>query len=432
MLINRNIKLKLAAWLACGIGALFYSYEYLLRIAPSAMELSLRHHFALTATGFGLLSSAYYYAYVPMQVPVGMLMDRLGPRRLLTFACLICALGTLLFASTKVTSFAIMARVFIGIGSAFAYVGVLKIATIWFPEDRLAMIAGLTAALGTIGAMIGDNVMMKITLLSGWQQTLISTGIIGFVLAGIIWFTIHDHKKDLESGGTIDTFHQNIKDLIIILKTKQIWLNGLFGCLIYLPTTVFAELWGIPYLENAHGLSSTDASFANSLIFLGFTVGAPIMGLISDKIHKRILPMSIGAIIASVLMLVIIYVPNLPVRTLNICMFSLGLFYSCQAIVFAVGRELSPGEAAGTAFAVTNMLVMLGAMLIQPLVGHLLDLSFTSRTSQAVLEQLSMQNVSRLYSSTDYKFAISVIPIGLIIAAVLTFFIKETHAKAKN
>ncbi|OGV34942.1 MAG: MFS transporter [Legionellales bacterium RIFCSPHIGHO2_12_FULL_35_11] len=431
-MLKNSAKMKLTAWFVCSIGAIFYAYEYLLRIAPSAMEIPLRHHFALTATGFGLLSSIYYYAYVPMQVPVGILMDRFGPRRLLTLACFTCAAGAFIFSSTNMFNVAICGRLIVGIGSAFAYVGVLKLATIWFPENKLAMIAGLTAALGTIGAMIGDNVMDKIIMLSGWQQTIIWIGIIGLILTVIIWFSIHDHKRDLESGGTIDTFKRNMYDLIIILKTKQMWLNGLFGCLIYLPTTVFAELWGIPYLENAHGLSASDAGFANSLVFCGFMIGAPLMGYISDKLSRRVLPMTIGSIGAAIIMLVILYVPIPSIKLLNICMFVLGLLYSCQAIVFAIGRELSPNEAAGTAFAVTNMLVMLGAMFLQPLVGKMLDYSFISRTPPAVLEGLSKQNVSLLYSAADYKFAISIIPIGIVIAAILTFFIKETYAEANN
>ncbi len=423
--------MKLVAWLACAIGATFYAYEYLIRIAPSAMELPLRHHFALSATGFGLLSSIYYYTYVPFQIPVGVLMDRFGPRRLLTIACAGCAIGSLLFATTKIFGVAIVGRAVMGFGSAFAYVGVLKIATIWFPEDKLGMIAGLASAIGTVGAMIGDNVITYIIILSGWEQTTILTAIIGAVLTILIWISIHDHKRDNESGGTIDTFHRNFEDLFIILKNKQIWLNGAYGCLIYLPTTVFAELWGIPYLEHAHGLSATDASFANSLVFLGFAIGAPIMGVISDKICNRTLPMSVGAIVAAIFISIIIYVPNLSQNTLYACIFILGISYSCQAIVFAVGRELSPSEAAGTAFAVTNMLVMLGAMFAQPLVGRLVDYNFTSRVSPEVLQNLSMESANRLYTAADYKFAISIIPIGIIIAAILTFFIKETHAEAK-
>lgn len=429
--MSSNKRIPLTAWIVCAIGALYYAYEYLLRIAPSAMEWSLRQHFGLTATGFGLLSSIYYYAYVPMQLPVGVLMDRFGPRRLLTFACLVCVIGTFMFSGTTVFGVALTGRLLIGIGSAFAYVGVLKLATIWLPENKLAMVAGITAALGTVGAMIGDNMISAAVTSNGWQQTIMWTGAFGIILIFVIWFGIHDHKRDLESGGTIDNFKRNLIDLGIILRNRQIWINGMFGCLVYLPTTVFAELWGIPYLEHAHGLSEADAGFANSLLFCGFMIGAPLMGFISDKIRRRKPPMIVGSTTAAVIMATILYVPNLNTQTLNMLMFTLGLFYSAQAIVFAVGRELSPNEAAGTAIAVTNMLVMIGAMFLQPLVGRLLDWSVILRT-KGVTQVMTIDNMKHLYTASDYQFAISIIPIGIIIAALLTFFINETYAEAKK
>lgn len=430
-MINKNKKITLVAWLICAIGALFYAYEYLLRISPSAMESSLRNHFNLSATGFGLLSSVYYYAYVPMQLPVGVLMDRFGPRRLLTIACLICVIGTFMFSNTSLYSIAVCGRFLVGIGSAFAFVGVLKLATIWLPEDKLAMVAGVTAALGTVGAMIGDNVLSDIVSTQGWQQTVNYTAIFGVSLIAVIWFGIHDHKRDLQSGGTIDSFKRNLIDLAIIMKNKQIWLNGFYGCLVYLPTTVFAELWGIPYLRYAHGLTESEAGFANSLLFFGFMIGAPIMGFISDKLKRRKLPMIVGATGAAVVMLVVLYFPGLNKHALDYLMFTLGLLYSAQAIVFAVGRELSPNEAAGTAIAVTNMVVMIGAMFLQPLVGRLLDWSVMLRTPKTILAGANLENMSQLYTASDYQFAISIIPIGIIIAAILTFFIRETYAKAR-
>src|SRR3990167_10225734 len=112
--MNQKKKYVLIAWMICGLGALFYAYEYLLRITPSAMEFALRSHFGLAATGFGLLSSIYYYAYVPMQLPVGILMDRFGPRRLLTFACLVCVIGTFMFANTSSMSIAMIGRFLVG------------------------------------------------------------------------------------------------------------------------------------------------------------------------------------------------------------------------------------------------------------------------------------------------------------------------------
>jgi len=419
-------------WLICGLGAVFYSYEYLLRIAPSVMEHPLRDHFDLSATGFGLVSSVYYFAYVPMQLPVGVMLDRYGPQKLLTLACLICALGTFIFAGTTLVWVAAIGRFLVGFGSAFAFVGVLKLGTLWMPENRMALIAGFTAALGPIGAILGDNFLDVFVEQLGWSQTLNATGIFGIGLAVVLWFGIRDRKEGSNLHGTVPSLKKALVDLGIILRNQQIWINGLYGCLVYLPTTVFAELWGIPYLRNAHGFSSEAAGVANSLLFLGFIIGAPLMGFISDKLARRKLPMFIGASGAAVTMIIILYVPDLNQSTIQALLFLLGLMYSSQAIVFAVGRELSPGEAAGTAIATTNMIVMLGAMLLQPLIGRLLDFSFSEHMEQVTVTVMKLDNLHKLYTVGEYQFALSIIPLGILIAAILTFFLKETHAHAKK
>jgi sugar phosphate permease len=426
--IKNNKKYALTAWLICALGAIFYSYEYFLRISPSVMEGALRNHFNLSATGFGLLSAFYYYAYVPMQLPVGVLMDRFGPKRLLTIACLICVIGTFMFADTFLFSVAAAGRFLVGLGSAFAFVGVLKLATLWLPEDKLGMVAGIATALGTIGAMIGDNLLGGMVTWIGWQQTVNFTAIFGIGLIFVLWFGIRDHRKDNQERGTVSSFRKNMIDLGIIVRNKQIWINGMYGCLVYLPTTVFAELWGIPYLSHAHSLSHSSANFCNSMLFLGFTIGAPTMGFISDKIKRRKLPMFLGASGAAIVMMVILYVPDLTSSSLSILMFVLGLLYSVQSIVFAVGREVSPNEAAGTAIAMTNMIVMIGAMFLQPLVGRLLDWSLMQR--QSSLTDLSIDKMQQFYTAHDYQFALSIIPLGILIAAVLTFFLRETYAHA--
>lgn len=429
--IENRKHFSLIGWLICGLGAVFYSYEYLLRIAPSVMELPLREHFNLSATGFGLLSSVYYFAYVPMQLPVGVMLDRYGPQRLLTFACLICVIGTFLFTGTSSYSVAAVGRFLMGFGSAFAFVGVLKLATIWLPENRLALASGMTSALGPIGAMLGDNFLEIFIQHLGWVNTLNYTAIFGIGLTFVLWFGIHDKQGRHRQHGTVSNIKTGLIDLGIIIRNKQIWVNGMFGCLVYLPTTVFAELWGIPYLIHAHGMTPHAAGIANSFLFLGFILGAPLMGYISDRLAQRKFPMCMGAVGAFIVMLVILYYPGLNETAVQYLMFLLGLMYSAQAIVFAVGRELSPGEAAGTAMAVTNMIVMLGAMFLQPLVGHLLDYSLSTHLSDAAVSGTTVvTNVQKLYSLSDYKFALSIIPLGILIAAVLTFFLKETHAHA--
>lgn len=433
LILHKNDKkYTLLAWLICGLGAVYYSYEYFLRISPSVMEHALRDHFNLSATGFGLLSAFYYYAYVPLQLPVGVLLDRYGPRLLITMACFICVIGTFIFAGTTVFWVAATGRFLVGFGSAFAFVGVLKLATIWLPEDKLAMVSGMAAALGTIGAMIGDNLLGSLVMKIGWRETVNLTAYVGIGLTFLLWFGIRDRKSHQQKSGTVDTFRKSMIDLGIIARNKQIWINGMFGCLVYLPTTVFAELWGIPYLKHAHNLTQGSADFANSLLFLGFTIGAPLMGYISDRLKRRKAPMLFGATGAGIIMMIVLYMPGLTVTHINVLMFTLGLLYSAQCIVFAVGRELSPKEAAGTAMAITNMIVMLGAMFLQPLVGRLLDLSLSTHLATVPLQDIPVDKIQQMYTADDYQFALSIIPIGIIIAAILTFFLKETYANADN
>lgn len=430
---TNNKKYFFTAWFICGLGASFYAYEYFLRILPSVMEGPLRDHFALSATGFGFLSAFYYYAYVPMQLPVGVLMDRFGPRRLLTMACLICVFGSLVFSSTHVFEYAATGRFLVGLGSAFGFVGVLKLATIWLPEDKMALAAGTASALGTISAMVGDNLLGGMVQHIGWQMTVNWAAYIGIALAAVLWIGIRDKNNHNRPSEKSTSFRKNMIDLFIILRNGQIWINGMYGCLVYLPTTVFAELWGIPYLTHAYGLSHSSAEFCNSMLFFGFTIGAPLNGYISDKIRLRKLPMFIGAMGAATVMSIIIYVPGLQATQLNVLMFVLGLLYSSQTIVFAVGRELSPKNAAGTAIAATNMMVMLGAMFLQPLVGKLLDLSqyWHLKGSAAVVLEKTGPNLQELvHSAADYKLALTVVPVGILIAAILTFFLRETYARA--
>lgn len=425
-------KYSFFAWCICGLGAIFYSYEYLLRILPSVMVTPLSAHYGLTSSSFGFLSAFYYYAYVPMQIPVGMLMDKYGPRRLLTLACFLCALGAYIFALTPYFWVAATGRFMVGLGSSFAFVGVLKLATLWLPEDKLGMVAGLAAALGTIGAMIGDNLLGYLVLSLGWKKTINLTAGFGFFLVVVIWLWIRDRKIANSNSYKKRTMTNSLTELKLIAKNKQIWISGLYGCLVYLPTTVFAELWGIPYLKHAHHMSQEAADWGNSIIFLGFTFGAPLMGWFSDKIHRRKLPMAIGAFGAFCMMSALLYLPSLSDNMIFAILFTLGLFYSSQAIVFALGRENAPIYAAGTAMAFTNMVVMLGGIFLQPMVGWILDYSVKSREPHINLTYAAVHQFQHVYTSHDYQIALFMLPLGIFIAYVLTFFLKETYAQSDS
>lgn len=409
---------RLFPWIICGLGAFFYIYEYVLRITPGVITSELMQFFSINALVVSNLAAFYYYAYTPMQLPVGVLMDKFGPRRLLTFACLVCAIGSYLFGSTHSLTVACLGRFMVGFGSAFAFVGVLKLATIWLPPNRFALMSGLASALGAVGAAVGMVTMQAILDRIDWQKMIYLTALSGLVLATVMFCIIKDRPKKLSTSETAIRWSDVWCGFLAVIKNKYMWLNGLIGCLLYLPASVFAELWGKQYLMAAHGFSSDQAVIGISFVFFGFALGGPLFGFISDQIGNRRIPIIIGAFSAAVLFLLLLFIPNLSFLTVDALLFIFGMAYGAQVIVFAIGREISPAFAAATAIAVTNMFVMLSGSIFETVVGGLLKMGWDH----------TMLNNIPIYSDIDFRNALLLIPIGLLLGGCCTFLLKETHA----
>jgi MFS family permease len=194
------------------------------------------------------------------------------------------------------------------------------------------------------------------------------------------------------------------------------------GALFYTSLTVFAEFWGIQYLIQAHKCTSMQAAQAVSMVFFGWAVGSPISGWISDRLKRRITPMVIGSIFSFIAISIVIFSNNLPLYLIYAALFVYGLSCSVQVVVFALGKEHSSLSLTGSAVAITNMLVMLSGMVLQPFLGWLLDFKWSG----------NMLNNIPYYGVVEYRFALSILPIGMILAFILLFFIKETYAKTQE
>lgn len=412
----------LQGWLICGLAALFYFYEYLLRVSPAVMTNDLMLNYHISAAGFGILSAVYMYIYSPLQLFVGLLMDRYGPRVLLLQACAACVIGTYLFACSHSLTVGIIGRFLVGFGSAFAFVGVLKLAIIWLPPKRFAIIAGMAMALGKIGGLTGVNLLTAMVSRFGWQNTCYYAVVFGSLLMLVMIYFIQDGFRSGHSASTgqqVTSMTSAFSGLVQIIKTKQMWISGAIGCLLYLPTVVFADLWGPMFLRQVYHFSNAKAAGVVSCIYLGWAIGGFMVGWISNKLRQRRLPITVGSIVAATLLSVVFFTPGLSGLSVSLIFLIFGIFSSAQVLVFTIGREISSSKSAGTAIAMTNMFIMIGGAILQPVIGIVLDLLWDGK----------VVNGLHVYSTWNFQVALSVLPAGLILSVILSYFLKESYCR---
>lgn len=410
----------LAWWTWC-LAVLFLFYEFFVRVYPTVMVKELMGAFQATAGQLGMLSAFFFYAYAPMQIPVGLLMDRFGARKLLTFAALFCGVGSFFFGMAKGLPPAEFGRFLMGIGASFAFVGMIYVCSHWFPPKKLALLVGIGNSIGMLGAVGAEGPLSFAVESFGWRSTVNAFGFIGMALAIILFVFIRkepEQKKVETKKASIDL----LRNLKVVASNPRTWLNAVIALLFYMTTAAFASLWGIPFLIESYQISKDVAGFAVSMIFVGWIVGGPIIGFISDRFKRRKPFLYASTLLCLACILPVIYIGNLPLSLIFFLLFLVGFFQAAQLLNFSLSIELNPIEAKGTSIAITNFTVALGTSLMQPLLGVLLDLRWTGEVREGI----------PIYSLPDYHFAMISFPITLILAFILLFFLKEKKPEPEN
>ncbi len=362
------------AWLVWSIAAGFYAYGFFQRVAPSVIVDDLMATFALDATLLGTLSAAYFYTYAALQIPLGVLIDRFGPRRLLTLGALFAALGGVLFALAGGLAAAIVARALIGAGVGVAYIATLKLVGDWFPLERFGFVAGLTLAAGTAGA-VGAQLPLALAVDAfGWRPVLLVTGVAALVLAGLILAIVRDRPPGIEPvAGAPAPPPAHALGLLGILARRETWLLSLVTGLTGAPILAFAGLWGVPYFVQVHGLERTAAASVTSVMLVSWAIGGPALGALADRLGRR--GPLILAIAASncVLWLSFFLIPDPPLALAVPVIAVLGFGGGAMVVAFAVVRGVFGVTSAGRAFGIVNSAVLLFGAGMQTAFGAMLD-----------------------------------------------------------
>lgn len=402
-------------WFIWGLAAFFYFYEYLLRVSTSVMVPEMMQAFKVDAALVGVLSAFYFYSYAPMQIPVGMLMDRFGAKKLLSIASLVCAAGIILFGVSHAIWQACGGRLLMGLGSSIAFVAMVFVCTHWFEKPKRALLVGLANSIGMLGAICGQGPLSLTIKKFDWRITCIWLGVVGVILAIVIYFVIGKRKETSTALERPTTGSHLLKGIKHLCKSVHSWNNAIITLFFYMTTTAIGGLWGVPFIQRAHGVSKHAAGFATSMLFFGWLVGGPIMGFISDRLKNRKMVILVTLILTLLSLLGVIYGTNLPIVYIYLLMFATGFFSSGELLNFTLSTELNPKQYKGTAIAFTNFIVASGSAVIQPLVGYFLDKSWDGKTLNGV----------NIYSVKDFQNAFLILPILLAIAILMTFFLKE-------
>lgn len=396
------------AWIVWSVSAVFLLFQFFLQLSSADIVDGLMSSFSLNALGASVLASTYYYVYVTLQAPAGILIDRFGPRRLLTLGALVCALGCWVFSASLQLHWAVCGRLLMGTGAAFAFVGSLSLISRWFPVNRFAVMVAVAETMGMFGAMFGGTLLAHLVVHFGWRTSIQGAAVLAACISALLWIVVRDSPPDtVPVPLPPSNFWGNLK---ILTHNKTAWVNGAYSGLMFAVQTVFIALWGVKFLQTAHQISLTMAAFVCNLVFIGVSIGGPVIAWLDSHFAWRRQITFYGPLGAMVLISLVLYLPQLPLWGVGLLMLLLGFACSSYVLTFVIANEIAPAHMRSTSVGFVNMLSVGSAPLLQPLAGFLLAASSHHGTN---------------YTVHHYQIALSILPIGLLIAVYLSRYLPK-------
>ena len=400
----------MVGWFFC---ALFFFYAFILRVAPAVMVDDLMKEFSVGAAILGYLSATYLYIYAALQIPLGLVVDKYGLRGVVAGACALCGIGSIIFSLADSVYLAYLGRGLVGAGAAFSFVGALNMAARWFPS-RFAVLGGWAQMMGSAGGFVGQAPLSLAVAIFGWRSCNLSLGIAGLFLAILLLFTVRDPKEDQKPRDNFSIW-VSLKN---VCANTQTWLAtvaaaGLTGALL-----AFGGLWGVPYLMKARAIDKPDAASFISIIFVGWAIGAPFFGWLSDRIGRRRILLLWGTFGAALTTGTTILVPTLSTTLVIVILFLQGFFSASMILGFALAKDNNPSESSGVALGLINTFVVGSGAILQPLVGVLLDYRWTGEMFDGI----------RVFNLMDFQVSMLILPFVCLISFASAFYIREPQS----
>lgn len=412
-------------WTAFAIVCLAYMLSFFHRFAPAAISSDLQLTFHASAAELGGLAATYFYVYMVMQIPTGILVDTMGPRRVVAIGGVVGGIGSLLFGLADTLAVASVGRLLIGLGVSVTFISMLKLNSAWFHDRHFATMTGVTILLGNVGSLLAAAPLAWVLAYYSWRSVFVAVGVFSLLLAVLAWLFVRNNPgeaalpslRELDGKAAHPPHSGHWYDgLLIILKNRAtwpgLWVNmGLSGSLF-----AFAGLWAVPFLRDAYAMTRAEATSLTTLLLAGFAIGAFFIGTLSDRLGRRKPVMIAGALGYCLCWLPLLL--GLPLGGLigYSLFFAMGLCAPSFTLSWSCAKEVNPPALSGMATSVVNVGGFLGTAIMQPLVGWAIDHAHAERVNAPL----------RL---GDYQSGLSIMMGFAVMGLVATLFIRETYCR---
>jgi sugar phosphate permease len=426
-MLNKNQAGQLVRlrWTAFAIVGLAYVLSFFHRFAPAAISSDLQQTFHTSAAALGGLAATYFYVYTVMQIPTGILVDTLGPRRVVAIGGVIAGIGSLLFGMADTLTVATAGRLLVGLGVSVTFISLLKLNASWFHDRHFATMTGATLLLGNAGSLLAAAPLAWALTYVSWRTVFVAAGIFSLFLAGLDWWLVRNHPGDVGlpslrelDGKAAHPPHQGhwFDGLKIILANRAtwpgLWVNmGVAGSLF-----AFGGLWAVPFLRDVYGMNKTEATNHTTLLLAGFAIGAFFVGRLSDRIGRRKSVMIVLALAYCLCWLPMLSGMPLSNVVSYVLFFTMGLCASSFTLSWTCAKEVNPHALSGMATSVVNIGAFLGTAIMQPLVGWAIDRS-----------HYGMGNTP--LGLGNYQSGLAILTGFSLMGLIASLFIRETYCR---
>ncbi|MFV9875367.1 MAG: MFS transporter [Rickettsiales endosymbiont of Dermacentor nuttalli] len=380
---------------------LFFAYQFMLRVYPGLVMQDIMHKFHISSTLFGMFAASYYIGYAGIQIPIGVFLDKYGPK-FIALCVLICVVGNLTFLFSNNWIIALIGRFCIGLGSVAGFLGATKVISMSFLSKYFSYMVSLTFTVGYMGAIYGGKPIALLVDKFGWEYVLIGLSFVGLLIAlFIISLNIKYDETEKYEGSIYDA-------LKLLITNKRVIFVCLCGALQVGPLEAFADIWGVDYFVNVYNIAKSDAALLTSSIYLGLCIGGPIMAYIAEKYNCHYRLCSICGIVMMVIFIILLCTVNLDYWQLLVLMLTVGVCSGYQIIVFAITAKLSDISTNSITMSLTNMLIMSAGFAFHFMIGIIMDIYWLG----------GIQHSVKIYTASSYIYSISIIPIALGVGSI--------------